>query len=236
MKVIAIIVAAGEGKRIGGERSKQFVEIAGKPILYYTLDRFESCNLIDEIVLVLPQKDLDYAAGEIVDRFGFRKIRRIVAGGRERQDSVYCGLKAITDTPEIVVIHDGVRPFVNSSKIEASIATCRRAGAVILAIPARCTIKEGKNGYVVKTIERDRLWEVQTPQTFKYEIILAAYQQAFSEGFYATDDSALVERLGYKVKILPGEGKNIKITSPEDLELAELLLRREEESADRVRI
>lgn len=236
MKVTAIIAAAGGGKRIGGQKNKQFIEIAGKPILCYTLDKFESCDLVDEIILVLPKEDLDYGAREIVDRFGFTKIRKIVAGGKERQDSVYCGLKAITDKPEIVVIHDGVRPFLKSSKIEESIAICRRFGAVILAIPAKHTIKEGKNGYVIKTLERDKLWEVQTPQTFKYEIIFEAYQQAFADGFYATDDSALVERLGYRIKILLGEWENIKITSPEDLELAEMLVRREKASADRIRI
>lgn len=232
MRVTALIPAAGSGERIGGKINKQFIEISGKPILVYTLEKFEECKSIDEVILILPQRWLEYGRSQIVARFGLQKVKRIIPGGRERQDSVYQGLKAIEEKTDIVLIHDGVRPFIRPDKIEDSIRLCQQFGAVILALPVRYTVKEIRDGAVVKTLDRDLLWEIQTPQTFRYPIILEAYSKAMKEGFYSTDDSALVERVGYKVRILEGQWDNIKITSPWDLELAKLLIK----NANRIRL
>jgi len=232
LRVTALIPAAGSGERIGGKINKQFIEISGKPILVYTLEKFEECKSIDEVILILPQRWLEYGRSQIVARFGLQKVKRIIPGGRERQDSVYQGLKAIEEKTDIVLIHDGVRPFIRPDKIEDSIRLCQQFGAVILALPVRYTVKEIRDGAVVKTLDRDLLWEIQTPQTFRYPIILEAYSKAMKEGFYSTDDSALVERVGYKVRILEGQWDNIKITSPWDLELAKLLIK----NANRIRL
>lgn len=232
MRVTALIPAAGSGERLGGKINKQFIEINSKPILVYTLEKFEKCRSIDEVILILPQRWLEYGRSQIVARFGLRKVERIIPGGKERQDSVYHGLKAIKEKTDVVLIHDGVRPFIRPDKIEESVRLCQQFGATILALPVRYTLKEVHDGTVVRTLDRKLLWEIQTPQTFRYDIILEAYSKAMKEGFYSTDDSALVERVGYKVKILEGQWDNIKITSPWDLELAKLLIR----NANRIRL
>lgn len=227
MTTAAIIVAAGQGSRIGGALPKQFQPVGGKPILSYTLKKFEDCSRIQDVVLVTAPEWKSYAAQEIVDRFDFRIVKKIVAGGQERQDSVFAGLKALDGSPEIVVIHDAVRPFVSLGKIEEVIEASEEHGAAILAVPPKDTIKTEKDGFVDKTLDRNFLWSVQTPQVFKYDLIMKAYKKAFEDGIYQTDDSALVERVGAKVKIVEGEHDNIKITTPADLQFAEMKLRKE---------
>lgn len=226
MKVTAIIVAAGKSKRLKDKVPKQFIEIEGKPLLCHTLEIFEKCDEIDEILLVVPEDWLTYCSTEVVDKYGFRKINKVIAGGEKRQDSVYKGLSAIPGDTSIVVIHDGVRPLVESSKIIESIKMCKECKAVILAVPVKETVKRIEDGSVVTTLNRERLWIAQTPQTFEYKTLLNAYEKAKSDGFVGTDDASLVERLGIEVKILESDYDNIKITTPEDLVLVEEYLRK----------
>ncbi|MFQ6113011.1 MAG: 2-C-methyl-D-erythritol 4-phosphate cytidylyltransferase [bacterium] len=228
MQSSAIIVAAGQGQRIGGSVPKQFQSVCGKPILYYTLQKFENCALIEDIVLVSLKDWLLYVSQDIVDHFGFKKVRKIVAGGNARQDSVFAGLKALEASVDLVAVHDAVRPFISIEKIEQTIKACEKYGAAILAVPPRDTIKVEKAGFVQNTLFRNSLWSVQTPQIFKYEILYSAYLKAFEKGVYGTDEAALVEKFGNaKIKIVEGEYKNIKITTPLDLKLAETILRTE---------
>ena len=225
MKTVAIIVAAGKSIRLKDRLPKQFLEIANKPILAHTVEKFERCDLVDEILMVVPEDYLGYCSTEVVDRFDFRKIKMIISGGEERQDSVYDGLLAIPNNTSIVLVHDGVRPFVSVSKIEESINLCKEYKAVILALPVKETIKRVEDDYVVTTLNREKIWTVQTPQTFDYKLLLDAYQKAKEDGFVGTDDSSLVEKIGVKIRVLEGEENNIKITTKEDLILAEQILR-----------
>ena len=225
MKTVAIIVAAGKSIRLKDRLPKQFLEIANKPILAHTVEKFERCDLVDGILMVVPEDYLGYCSTEVVDRFDFRKINKIISGGEERQDSVYNGLLAIPNNTSIVLVHDGVRPFISVSKIEESINLCKEYKAVILALPVKETIKRVEDDYVVTTLNRENIWTVQTPQAFDYKLLLDAYQKAKEDGFVGTDDSSLVERIGVKIRVLEGEENNIKITTKEDLILAEQILR-----------
>lgn len=229
MKTIAIIAAGGQGKRIRGVESerklpKQFLMLKDKPILSHTVDKFEKCELIDEVVVIVPEDYLEYCSQTIVDKYDFKKVRKVVCGGKERQDSVYSGLKACPKNTSIVVIHDGVRPFIHPEKISESIELCREKKAVVLAVPVKETVKRVEQGNIITTLDRSKLWLTQTPQTFEYKLILEAHKKAKENDFVGTDDSALVERLGRKVTILEGDFRNIKITTMEDLQIAEKLL------------
>jgi len=209
---------------MGGAIPKPFLQIGGRPILAHTLDAFERCDSVDEVILVVETGDLQGVSEEVVDRYGFTKVRKIISGGKERQDSVREGLKAVEAGTEIVVIHDGVRPFVASEHLAESIKRCRTCGAVITAVPVKDTIKEAEDGVVTNTLDRNTLWTIQTPQTFALDLILRAHQQAFEARITATDDAALVERVGHPVHLLRGSYYNIKITTPEDLALGEMIL------------
>jgi 2-C-methyl-D-erythritol 4-phosphate cytidylyltransferase len=225
MKSAAIIVSAGKGRRFAGEKKKQFFLLAGKPILCHTLDQFETCPSIDFIQLVVGRDDMDYTLKEIVEAHGYRKISKIVPGGKVRQESVRNGIETLPDEVDIVVIHDGVRPFVTHRMIEESIQTARRFKAAVVAMPVKETIKMARpDRTILKTLDRESLWQIQTPQTFQADVIRRAYRRAAEEGFIGTDDASLVERIGIKVYILSGSYDNIKITTPEDLMLASLLL------------
>lgn len=224
MKTIAIIVAGGQGKRIEGKLPKQFLMLKDKPILAHTVEKFEQCELVNEIILAVPEDYLEYSSQAIVDKYGFKKVRRVVCGGKERQDSVYAGLKACSNNTSIVVIHDGVRPLISPDKISESIKICQEKNAVVLAVPIKETVKRVEYGNIITTLDRAKLWLTQTPQTFEYKFILDAYQKAEKDNFVGTDDSALVERLGYEVTILEGDYRNIKITTAEDLIIAEKIL------------
>ena len=226
MNVRAIIAAGGRGERVGGSLPKQFIEIKKKPLLVYTVENFEKCERIDEIVLVVPEEYVGLSSYQIVDVFNFRKIRKIISGGKERRDSVYKALLSLPGNTDIVTIHDGVRPFISPEKIIKSIEMCKEDKAVILALPINETVKRVEDKFVVTTLDREKLWVAQTPQTFEYKLILEAYKKAIEAGFIGTDDSSLVERLGFKVKVLEGEYENIKITTPEDLALAERMIER----------
>jgi len=224
MHISAIIAAGGQGRRMNSSISKQFINIKGHPILYYTLNKFEKMDAINSIILVTGSGDIDYTRENIINRYRFKKIQ-IVSGGKERQDSVYNGLRKISPQTDIVVIHDGVRPFVPVKIIENSIASAAKFKAVGVAVPVKDTIKVvDSNNIIQSTPDRNTLWAMQTPQTFNYDIIMRAYEKAMSEGFYGTDDTVLVERLGVPVKIIEGAYENIKITTPEDIILAEAFI------------
>jgi len=241
MKADAVIVSAGKGLRFMEGKSarvgttvvptpdhgkKQFHFLGGKPILAHSLEKFETCPLIRSILLVVGEEDMDYCLKEIVERYGFQKISQIVPGGKRRQDSVKNGIDALPKDTDIVAIHDGVRPFVTRAMIEDTIQFAVRHGAVVLAMPVRDTIKvSNPDGTVLKTLDRESLWQVQTPQAFQVDVIKEAYYRAAEDGFVGTDDGSLVERLGGKVHLLPGSYMNIKITTPEDLFLADLFLK-----------
>lgn len=224
MHVSAIIAAGGRGKRMNASISKQFLIIKGHPILYYTLSTFEIIDQIREIILVVGSADLQYAREEIVKRYRFKKVK-IVEGGAERQDSVYNGLRELSPQTDIVVIHDGVRPFITRSIIEKSIQAAREYKAIGVAVPVKDTIKVvGKGNIIENTPDRKTLWAMQTPQSFDYRLILEAHEKARREGFYGTDDTVLVERMGLPVRVIEGAYENIKITTPEDIVIAETLV------------
>lgn len=221
-----MIVSAGKGLRFMEGKKKQFHSLGGKPILAHTLDKFETCPLIRSILLVVGQEDMDYCLKEIIEQYKFQKISQIVPGGKRRQESVKNGIDALPKDADVVAIHDGVRPFVTKAMIEDTIHSAERVGAVVLAMPVKDTIKvSNPDGTVLKTLDRESLWQIQTPQTFRVSVIKEAYYRAAEDGFVGTDDASLVERLGVKVHILPGSYTNIKITTPEDLFLANLFLK-----------
>ena len=224
MTTVAVIVAGGQGTRIEGKLPKQFLNLGDRSILAHCVQRFESCEMIDQIILVVPEDYLGYCSEAIVDKHDFRKVKKIVCGGKERQDSVHLGLKACPKSTSVVAIHDGVRPFVSPRKISESIALCVEKKAVILAVPAKDTVKRVEGDSVVTTLDREKLRLVQTPQVFDYALILDAYQKAIKDEFVGTDDAMLVERLGYQVTVVEGEYRNIKITTAEDLAMAEKLM------------
>jgi len=225
-KTVAIIPAAGSGIRMESKRAKQFLSLDGKPILALTLEPFQE-STVDAIILVVPLDDLEYCKKEIVERFGFTKVKKIVPGGKWRQDSVRFGLEATEGKYDLVLIHDGVRPLIEKRLIERVIKEAMVNRAVITALPAKETVKEVNDlRDVVKTYDRKRVWMVQTPQAFRYQDILNAHHKALKQGWEeATDDALLVEKSGITVKVVEGSEKNIKVTTPDDLELARFLLR-----------
>jgi 2-C-methyl-D-erythritol 4-phosphate cytidylyltransferase len=236
MHAEAIIVAAGQGRRFPGERKKQFLPLAGMPVIAHSLAAFEATPLIRSVLLVVHPEDVDWCRREIVERFGFAKVSRTVAGGAERQDSVRTGLDVLDEEDGIVVIHDGVRPLVSREMIEASIEGAVRFGAVVMAVPSKETIKRvDGEGRVLETLDRKVLWQIQTPQTFRTAVLREAYRRSTEVGFRGTDDASLVERLGIEVRVLPGDYANIKITTPEDLLVADRLIRERREGESHAR-
>ncbi len=224
MNCTAIIVAAGSGSRMGRKDKKQFINLCGQPILQWTLDRFQASNDIHEIVLVGPEEDISRLQALICRAKRYDKLQWIVPGGRERHDSVKAGLDAADPKNDIVLIHDGVRPFVTPEMISTTITAAGRRGAALVAVPPKDTIKTTRNGLVGETLDRASLCLVQTPQAFQRHLILEAYRQGGKLLRLCTDDAALVEALGYEVEVVPGAYSNIKITSPEDLFLAERIV------------
>ncbi len=225
MRIIAIVLAGGAGKRMGAPTNKQFLLLDNKPIIAHTLQVFEECKPVDGVYLVVNQKDLPVIQEEILEQYKFSKVIKLVIGGRLRQDSVKNGLDAIENPCDIIIIHDGARPFITPSFIEKGIYLMEMFDAIIPALPVKDTIKViSKEGFVVKTLERDSLWQVQTPQTFKYELIVKAYREGMARKLYGYDDATFIESLGKKVKVIEGSPYNIKITTPEDLIMARGIL------------
>ena len=221
----AIIAAAGSGQRAGGGRAKQFREISGTPIIIHTLRRFEQCAGIGMMVVVAPA-DAVREASSLVAEHGLRKVAHVVEGGASRLESVWKGLEILDGArpQDIIAVHDAVRPFVTPEEIDRVVAEAARSGAAILAAPVVDTIKEAAGARVTSTPDRAKLWHAQTPQCFRYELLVEAYRRALAEKIAATDDSALVERLGAAVTIVAGGAHNIKITTPQDFALAELMV------------
>jgi 2-C-methyl-D-erythritol 4-phosphate cytidylyltransferase len=230
MKIVALIAAAGKGKRMNARISKPFIPIFGKPILAYTIEKFEKCKLIDKIYLTVNSEEKELCSRNIIIKYNFSKVQELVDGGETRQDSVYNGLKALDKDTDIVVIHDGARPLIEETIIQDSIEKAQKAqkyGAAIAAIPIKDTVKKSENNFFInKTLNREEIWRAQTPQTFKYDLILPAYRQAYKEKYLTTDDAAIVERYGHKVKLIIGLEENIKITTPFDIIVAENFLKK----------
>ena len=225
MKIVALILAAGRGRRMGTAKKKPYLLLAGKPIVYHTLFEFERSPLIDEIVLIVGPDEVEYVRSSLVDSFQFTKVSTIVAGGLKRQDSVWEGLRAIKSECEVVMVHDGVRPFISQELLEKTGQAMEGSGAAIVAVPVKDTIKTvSPQREVLTTLDRSTLWAIQTPQAFRRDLLEKAFEQAIDDRFYATDDAALVERLGEKVTIVEGSYENIKITTPEDVVLGEAFL------------
>jgi 2-C-methyl-D-erythritol 4-phosphate cytidylyltransferase len=215
--VSAIIVAAGKGARMKGTMRKQYLDLSGRPVLAHSIMAFDSCNLIEEIFLVVPKDDVEYCQKNILSLLDLKNQINLVHGGAERQNSVYNGLQSITKNTETVVIHDGVRPFIQPKDIKICIFGAKKYGACILGTPASDTLKRvDKTDIVETTLPRENIWLAQTPQAFQYDLILKAHETARRDGYVGTDDASLVERLGKDVKIINGSRFNIKITNKED--------------------
>ena len=227
MKVIALIPAAGSGKRMQAGINKQYLQIGGMPIVGRTIAVFEEMPFVDDIYVITPEQEIPFCRIEVVERYGFSKVRAIVPGGKERQNSVLNGLRAIDGTEEnaVILIHDGVRPFISRHILEHAVATAREYDGALVAVPVKDTVKVVRDGIVRDTPQRETIWLAQTPQAFRYGVIRAAHEMADAEGFLGTDDASLVERMGSEVHIVLGDYRNIKITTPEDLVLAEAFLK-----------
>ena len=230
-KVTAIILAAGKGNRMHSEVPKQFLELDGKPVLYYSLNAFEQSS-VNDIILVTGKEDIAYCEKRIIEKYHFNKVRKIVEGGTERYWSVKNGLAAAKGT-EYVLIHDGARPCIGKDIIERSIIEVMQIGSCTVGVPVKDTIKvvDGDN-YGIDTPSRDTLWQIQTPQCFRYQEIVEAYEEMErAKDTDITDDTMIMERyLGIQTKVILGDYCNIKITTPEDLNMAEIFLRKLEES------
>ncbi|MHB1347145.1 MAG: 2-C-methyl-D-erythritol 4-phosphate cytidylyltransferase [Candidatus Humimicrobiaceae bacterium] len=229
---LGIITAAGKGTRLKAEINKQFLSLCGKPILAHTIGVFQRAALIDEIFVLVPQEFVEYTQKNIIDKYNFSKVTRIIIGGETRQETVTNALKFAPDNCSIISVHDGVRPLIYSTDVNNLIELLiesnlkdKQVQGVILAAAAYETIKKiDTDEGIVKTIPRETVYHAQTPQTFFKSTLIKAYLKAENEDFTATDDSMLVERAGYKVKFLKGSHENIKITTPTDLFLAELII------------
>lgn len=205
--------------------NKQFLTLKGKPIIVHTLEAFDSCKGIDEILVVTAPEEMDYFSQNILESFSFKKTIKLVAGGSERQQSAYNGLKAVSPESNIVLIHDGARPFASSQTIMDCIEQAKLYGAVSAGMPSKDTVKlVNEDGIVSSTPDRDKVWLTQTPQAFKRDIIIRAHENALENGFLGTDDAMLAELAGYKVKMVPASYDNMKITTPEDIAIAEVLM------------
>ncbi len=226
--VVALIAAGGKGIRMKNKiTNKLFIEIENKPILFYTLKKFDMCSLVDEICLVLDKESMKEKIEEVKE-FGIKKLKKIIEGGKTRGESVYNGLKALDKDTKLVVIHDGARPFISLNKIREIIHIVKdtETEGAVLAIPLSDTLKKIEGIFITETIPREEYVRVQTPQVFKYNTILKAYEDiGKKEGFINTDEAYLLEKAGYKVRFIEGEDKNIKITTPFDLNLAKLIIK-----------
>jgi 2-C-methyl-D-erythritol 4-phosphate cytidylyltransferase len=226
-KVTVLIPAAGTGKRMGKAQAKQFLALGDKPILAHTLLAFQRASEIDEIIPILAEEDLETCLGQIIEAYHITKVKTLVVGGKERQDSVANGLHKLEKDTAIVLVHDGVRPFVTPEMIKETVDHAKKGECVTVGVPIKDTIKEvNDQGIVRHTLDRSRLWAIQTPQAFPVKALKRAYEEASRQHVYGTDDATIIERMGGPVRVLMGSYENIKITTPEDLMLAEEILKR----------
>ncbi|MEE9911595.1 MAG: 2-C-methyl-D-erythritol 4-phosphate cytidylyltransferase [Deltaproteobacteria bacterium] len=225
MRTVAIIPAGGSGRRLGAGIAKQYLSLRSLPVLVHALGVFQKSGIIDDMILVVPPDDLASVREKIVKQYGLTKVSAVVAGGSERQDSVRHGLEAIAKPCDVVIVHDGVRPFVTDDMIVQVAQAAVEEGAASIGVPVKDTIKQTTDDRVVKaTVPRRNLWQTQTPQAFQYELLCRAYAAAEKDRFRGTDDASLVERMGLPVRMIAGSYENIKITTPEDLIVAEALM------------
>lgn len=226
MKNTAIVLAAGQGKRMHTKIQKQFLEIKGYPVLYYSLRCFQDSPLIEDIILVTGEESVLYCQKEIVDKYGFTKVTKVIPGGKERYDSVYQGILACENS-DYVLIHDGARPFITEEILERGLTGAEETGACAVGMPSKDTVKiADESGYIAETPDRSKVWMIQTPQIFQYALIRNAHESIRTrEMSNVTDDAMVVEQeTGIKVRLAEGSYQNIKITTPEDLGVAELFL------------
>lgn len=221
----AIVVAGGEGKRLRSRLRKPFVRLAGRPMLRWVLEAFEETPAIGQVVVVAHPRDLRRTQ-RFVRAWGLKKIFKIVPGGKRRSDSVFEGLKAFSRQADWVAIHDAARPLVTPRLIQRLLREARRYQAAIAAVPVVSTVKQAQGGWVRSTLDRSRLWEIQTPQAFWFELLWKAHLAGRRRGLEPTDDAALVEALGHRVRLVAGFPGNIKVTTPEDVVIAEALLKK----------
>lgn len=225
IKTVAVVLAAGQGSRMGSKTPKQFLTLKDKEVVYYALQVYEQSEKIAHIILVTGQESVSFCENEIVKKYGLKKVSKVVAGGAERYHSVYEGVKAAEMfSPDLIMIHDGARPFVSESMIEESIAVASEVGGCTVGVPVKDTIKiVDENNYGIETPDRKKLYQVQTPQTFQYDLLKASYEKMFeNENHKITDDTMLVELYGgVRCKVVFGAYENIKLTTPEDLIIAE---------------
>jgi len=225
-KASAIIVAAGKGSRMNAGINKQYLLLGNKPVLAHTIEAFEKSECISEIIVVINKNDNDFFVNTIIKPYNFRKISAVAEGGEDRQASVFNGLCHVSASSEIVVVHDGARPLVTADIIKRSVDAALVFGAACTGVPVKDTIKKVDSNLDVEyTPDRSGLWAIQTPQTFRRDILAAAHHSAVRDGFRGTDDSVLAERLGYRVHMVMGSYTNIKITTVEDLAFAETILK-----------
>lgn len=226
-KCTAIVLAAGQGKRMGTKVQKQYLEINGKPVLYYSLHVFEQSAVIDDVILVVGENQAEYCQNEIVSKYGFGKVRRIIQGGAERYISVWNGLQEVDDDG-YVFIHDGARPFVDEEILNRAYNDVQTCKSCVVGMPVKDTIKlADSEGYVEETPDRSLVWMIQTPQVFESSLVKQAYTLLMEqECIQVTDDAMVVEQmLGHKVKLTLGSYENMKITTPEDLDIAEIFVK-----------
>ncbi|MBP3888451.1 MAG: 2-C-methyl-D-erythritol 4-phosphate cytidylyltransferase [Cellulosilyticum sp.] len=225
-KIAAVIVAGGSGKRMGTAIKKQFIKLRDKEVLAYTIEAFNKLEEISEIIVVTGEEDIQKVEKEIIQAYRLNKVSKVVAGGKERQDSVHNGLMAVAGEMEYVMIHDGARPFISEEVLRRAIDKTIECKATIVAVPVKDTIKviNPETQIVETTPSREMLWSVQTPQSFDKELLKAAYKEANEKGLQVTDDSMIVEAYGKQVAVVLGEYTNIKITTPEDLVVGESIL------------
>jgi 2-C-methyl-D-erythritol 4-phosphate cytidylyltransferase len=226
MKTAAIIVAGGSGKRVGSELPKQFLPLAEKPMIFYSLETFERSSFIDSITLVLPEDKITYFSSTLLVKHPLSKLKKIVPGGATRQDSTWAGFKSVDEKVELVAVHDAARPFVDLQTIERCILAAQEMGASLAACKASDTLKESdREGFVLRTIDRTKIYHAQTPQVFRYAVLKEALEWADANHFQGTDETSLVEKIGKPVKIVETDSTNIKLTTATDFLVAEALLR-----------
>jgi 2-C-methyl-D-erythritol 4-phosphate cytidylyltransferase len=218
MKTYALIVAGGSGQRFGGEIPKQYQLVAGKPVMSWTISRFEAATTIDEIVIVVAEDYLLYVNNQVVNPYDFKKVVKIVPGGETRMESVMKGLESLPISTSFVAVHDAVRPLVKSSDIDLVVLEARNNRAAILGRPISDTVKRAKDGMIMATVDRKNLFLAETPQVFQYDLLKEAYLKGKEKGIEATDDASLVESLGFMVKLIPSSAPNPKLTTKDDLE------------------
>lgn len=213
---------------MGKGTKKQFLLLGGLPVLAHTLRKFEEIPEVKEIIPIVPEDEMEHCLEKCVECQGLKKVKRVVPGGNQRQDSVYNGLRALSPDTDVVLVHDGVRPFITAGLVKELISSLAGCDGAILAVPAKDTLKEvSKDRIVRKTLDRSNCFQVQTPQAFRYRVLMDAFQKAYAEKYYGTDEASLVEKCGGKVRVVSGSYFNIKITTPEDMILAEALLMKE---------